>query len=33
VCSLSYEALLSQHFRDDFRELLAWWQAQQADLQ
>lgn len=31
ACSLGYEALLREHFGGDFRELLAWWQAQQAD--
>lgn len=30
VCSLGYEALLSQGFGGNFRALLAWWQAQRA---
>jgi hypothetical protein len=28
-CSLAYEALLSQRFNGDFRELMAWWRSQQ----
>ncbi len=29
VCSFGYEALLSQQFQGDFRELIAWWRTQQ----
>jgi hypothetical protein len=29
TCSLAYEALLSQRFNGNFRELLAWWRTQQ----
>ena len=28
VCSFAYEALLSQRFHGDFRELMGWWRAQ-----
>lgn len=28
VCSFGYEALLSQRFGGNFRELMAWWQTQ-----
>lgn len=30
VCSFGHEALLSQHFGGNFRELLAWWRSQPA---
>ena len=30
TCSIAYEALLSQRFRGNFRELMAWWRTQQA---
>lgn len=30
VCSFGYEALLSQRFGGNFRELMAWWQSQRA---
>ena len=29
TCSIAYEALLSQRFNGDFRELMAWWRTQQ----
>jgi hypothetical protein len=29
TCSLAYEALLSQRFNGNFRELMAWWRTQQ----
>jgi hypothetical protein len=30
TCSFAYEALLSQRFSGNFRELMAWWSSRQA---